>query len=377
MFWIRLFPDFHTTSYTPVLYHTQQQQANNELNLITEKICQLVTRSTKLKVGDPAAKALAHEIANTLATTLAQHGSTATSLAPLLLSCAAEIRANCGLNGRLKTLPDWNVILDDDPCIHLHPLFQKTMGLFVVGNGPKRKATEPEPKVVEAPASKKCKMCQSLREAGRAPPWAMNRAPCSKVKVKLKDFISNDEDVLTNKVTHIKAETGTTVQLAVAQQAKSLDAEDTDSSAEDNNSDNKCSTAHLFGVQCERCIKDDVACTVVLGKKQGEVRKCCLNCNMTKTKCVHPNPDQEQFLRAALALKKAKSAQPDTGLPMDQTVSAVGRQYTTAWDDPKGIESTGPGNLPAPVIRASSEPLQPNVSLPLSSLPSASSSHKD
>ncbi|KAG2345441.1 hypothetical protein BDR05DRAFT_946938 [Suillus weaverae] len=322
-----------------------------------DEFCWLVTRSTKLKVGDPAAKALAHEIASTLATALAQHGSTATSLPPLLLSCAAEIRANCSLNGRLKTLPDWNIILDDDPRIHLHPLFQKTVGyqypqspatppavpttppahmtpstspapmtpltlptpemsqqqvaalllpalppstptkphrLFVVGNGPKCKAPEPEPEVVEALAPKKCKMCQSLHKAGRAPPRVMNRALQSKVKVKLKEFISNDEDVPTNKVTHIKA--------------KSLDAEDMNSSAKDNDSDDECSTARLFGVQCKRCIKDDVACTIVLGKKQGEVHKCCLNCDAKKTKCVRLNPDQEQFLHAALALKKAKSA---------------------------------------------------------------------
>ncbi|KAG1823862.1 uncharacterized protein BJ212DRAFT_1476716 [Suillus subaureus] len=65
--------------------------ANNTFNLVAGKIGRLITRSQKLKDGDPTAKILAHEIAVTLATALAQHGNTVTLLSPKLLSCTAEI----------------------------------------------------------------------------------------------------------------------------------------------------------------------------------------------------------------------------------------------------------------------------------------------
>jgi hypothetical protein len=67
-------------------------------------------------------------------------------------------------------------------------------------------------------------------------------------------------------------------------------------------------TVRLFGIQCERCIKDDIPCAVILGKKLGEVRKCCRNCDEKKTKCVRPTPEQAEVLRAAAALKKSKAA---------------------------------------------------------------------
>ncbi|KIK31419.1 hypothetical protein CY34DRAFT_19945 [Suillus luteus UH-Slu-Lm8-n1] len=102
--------------------------SNSKFSLITDKVCRLITRSNKLKVGDPAAKSLAHEIAMALATAFTQHGNATTLFSPLLLSCATELRDKSGPNGRLVTLPDWKAISEVDPRIKSHPLFPKIVG---------------------------------------------------------------------------------------------------------------------------------------------------------------------------------------------------------------------------------------------------------
>ncbi|KAG1720697.1 hypothetical protein EDB19DRAFT_1835834, partial [Suillus lakei] len=98
------------------------QDANIAFNLVRNKISHLITRWAKLKEGDLAAKSLSCDIAVTF------HGNAATSFAPMLLSCTAEIWDKSGPNGRLKGVPDWSSVADDDPCIWGHPLFHKTVG---------------------------------------------------------------------------------------------------------------------------------------------------------------------------------------------------------------------------------------------------------
>jgi hypothetical protein len=64
------------------------------------------------------------------------------------------------------------------------------------------------------------------------------------------------------------------------------------------------STKHLFGIQCKQCIKDDVLCIVMLGKKLGEVRKCCRHCEVKKTKYVHLTEEEAAALLAEVTLKR-------------------------------------------------------------------------
>ncbi|KAG0691616.1 hypothetical protein DFH29DRAFT_884064 [Suillus ampliporus] len=260
------------------------QEANDAFNLVTDKISCLITWSQKMKAGDTDAKRLAHEIAVTLATAFAQHGSAATLFSPRLLSCTAKIRDNSAPNGKLKGLPDWAAISDDDVRIRDHPLFHKTVGftypsstpssptpappaptapstpkvaltlspissrlpspapmvkydLFVVGT--KRKAstpsTLPDPEVIEAPQPlpKKCKMARAAREISLPPPA---------------------DGVIYVRKRPVDAGAG-------AQPAWLPETESAGSTAEEQH------TVRLFPEQCEWCIKDNVSCTVILGKK--------------------------------------------------------------------------------------------------------------
>ncbi|KAG1842962.1 hypothetical protein F4604DRAFT_1938408 [Suillus subluteus] len=261
---------------------SSSQHTNDTLNLVVKKIDWLVKRSEKLKASDPAAKTLAHEIAVTLATAFTQHGNAATSLAPLLLSCMAEIRDKSGANGKLKALPNWGTISDNDPWIRTHPLFPKSVG----------KAVEP--------ASKKARTCLKKCEASKAP-QAKSRARSTKVKSK--EFITDDEcdEVPADKVIFVKSKTtampGT--QTAIPEVAKSK------------------------GTQCKRCIKDNIPCTVVLGKKKGKIWKCCRNCDEKKMKCIRLTPEEASIFQAVVAEKKAKAANKKSRTPAPRTQSRV------------------------------------------------------
>ncbi|KAG1831095.1 hypothetical protein EV424DRAFT_1343219 [Suillus variegatus] len=81
-------------------------EANTALNLVTQTIQCFITRFNKLQVGDPAAKTLTHDIAITL------HSLN---------------RDKSGPDRKLKSLPDWSTISDDDHRIKSHPLFLKTV----------------------------------------------------------------------------------------------------------------------------------------------------------------------------------------------------------------------------------------------------------
>ncbi|KAG2045655.1 hypothetical protein BDR06DRAFT_1015431 [Suillus hirtellus] len=101
---------------------SSSEYANKALNLVTDKIQWIIKKSEKLPMGDLAAKTLTHKIAVTL------HGHAATSVPPMLLSCTAELQYKSAPNGKLKGLPDWAMISDNDSHITSHPLFKKTIG---------------------------------------------------------------------------------------------------------------------------------------------------------------------------------------------------------------------------------------------------------
>ncbi|KAG2099264.1 uncharacterized protein F5147DRAFT_655863 [Suillus discolor] len=52
-------------------------------------------------------------------------------ISPQLLSCAAVVR-QYSKGGAFETLPDWNSVVDDDPCIKSHPLLPQDVGLPVL-----------------------------------------------------------------------------------------------------------------------------------------------------------------------------------------------------------------------------------------------------
>ncbi|KAG1839661.1 hypothetical protein DFJ58DRAFT_733251 [Suillus subalutaceus] len=395
---------------------SSSQHANNALNLVAEKIDRLVKRSEKLKASTPAAKTLAHEIA---ATAFAQHGNAATSLAPLLLSCAAEIRDKNGINGKLKALPDWGTISDEDPQILTHPLFPKSVGyrhpqplappailaelpaplppapstptpvqpalapspvppvtivpkakLFVPGNSNngnikgnrKHRASTPEAnvdasKAVE-PAAKKARTHSKKHKVSKAP-RANSRARSTKVKSK--EFITDDEhdEVLADKVIFVKSKTTAvpSTQPAIPV-AKSKDTQPADSASEDDALAEDDPSVHLFSVQCERCIKDNPPCAVILSKKNGEIRKCCRCCDEKKTKCIRPTTEEATILRAVAAKKKAKAANKkapvNTRAASRVHVPSVGRTLSPLVDkstneDAEGEDVVEPGT-PAPNV---------------------------
>ena len=79
-------------------------------------------------------------------------GAAATSLSPMLLSCAAEIRDNCGPNGKMRGVPDWSTVCEDDPRIRGHPLFIKTIG-YQRPRSPTPAPAPPAPVPAPAPAT--------------------------------------------------------------------------------------------------------------------------------------------------------------------------------------------------------------------------------
>ncbi|KAG1730908.1 hypothetical protein EDB19DRAFT_1912746 [Suillus lakei] len=363
------------------------QDGNIAFNLVRNKISRLITRWAKLKEGDPAAKSLSRDIAVAFTTALSQHGHAATSFTPMLLSCAAKIQDKSGPDGRLKGVPDWSSVSDDNPRIQGHPLFHKTVGyiypasaqmpaaasttapavapspcppmpatsmpeviptlsqlssptpspspspiikhkLFVPGTKHKALTPSPQPKPelevvdVPEPLPKKRKMAGHAREASRVPANGHKS-----VKAKSKEFVGDNADSnLQDKVIHICAEgmfffhfhfnlispllniADLTLQktpkvgISAQQPAWSPSVESASLMSGD------LHPVCLFAVQCERCIKDDTPCTMILAKKTGKIRKCCLNCDVKKTKCTRPSAEEQQALWAAIALKKAKAS---------------------------------------------------------------------
>ncbi|KAG1891931.1 uncharacterized protein F5891DRAFT_1209779 [Suillus fuscotomentosus] len=290
--------------------------SNQALNTITDKILLLVKRSQKLAEDNPAALTLAHKIAMNLASAFSQHSRTATTIVLILLSCAAEIRDK-SLNGRLKGLPDWSSISDDDVRIHTHPLYPKTLGyqlppasttapgpipvpapssaevsvkehaalpivappiterkhnLFVQGTVTKRKASMSEsedndvPKVIIRNAKP---LSKTRLDAGKAPPRKKMKPTQAKSK---KVVVEEDYDnIPTHDVIFRKPTVGPSNQPSIVQDRLLSKAESSsESDAEDAVSPEETSSAHIFGMPCECCIKDDVACTAVLAKKSGK-----------------------------------------------------------------------------------------------------------
>ncbi|KAG1883064.1 hypothetical protein F4604DRAFT_1677981 [Suillus subluteus] len=341
---------------------SSSQQANDVFNLVTEKIHWLIARSSKLEVGDPAAKPLAHEIAVTLIYLLFRqlHLPSMAMLPhhwpPSSLSCAAEIRDKSVPNGKLKALPDWNAISDDDLHIRNHPLFPKTIGykpptcpptpptapptppvpltpgphaplptpvvtivpkhkLFVLGNGNgntnanakengKRKASTPESNVN---ADKDLKKQKTSRHAAGKAPWAKNKAHSSKVKSK--EFVTNDDDkqVLADKIIFVKRKI-TALPGTQPVIKEMTNTQHPDSTSKDDAPAKQKSSMCLFGMQCEGCIKHNIPCKVVLSKKMGKIQRCCRNCNEKKMKCIRPTPEEARVLQLAVDLKKSKAA---------------------------------------------------------------------
>ncbi|KAG1889621.1 uncharacterized protein F5891DRAFT_1198556 [Suillus fuscotomentosus] len=303
---------------------SSSEHANEALNLVADKIQRIIKKSEKLPMGDSGSKTLAHEIAVTL---------------------NSETRAH--LNGKLKGLPDWATISDQDTRIRGHPLFNKTIRYTrpvppalpppvaaPIRTHPAAQASNSTPSEVAsalfpmvassattseprqqmegtnilnldnedeelAPLPAKCLASKSGREVSQAP----RERSRPRKKVKSKKIISEDEDdeVLLTNVIYVKnkKQPEDTVPV-VAPSAGAKPSIDTAKKPE--------SSARIFGDQCECCIKYDVTCMVAAAKKAGEIWKCCRTCDEKKTKCVRLDPAAAELLRAQIASKKANAS---------------------------------------------------------------------
>ncbi|KAG2108744.1 uncharacterized protein F5147DRAFT_652731 [Suillus discolor] len=281
--------------------------SNQALNAVADKILLLVKNSQKLAEDHLAALTLAHEIAVNLASAFSQHGRTATTIALILLSCAAEIRDN-SLNGRLKGLLDWSMISDDNICICTHPLYQKTVGY----QHPLTSTTAPTP--IPAPVQPSSQVSIEERAASLivTPPvtemkhdlfvqgMTKQKASTKKIKPTLaklkKAVVGDDDDIPTQDVIFVKRKptVGPRNQPLIAKDRPLSATESSESDAKDAVSPKETSSVRLFGMQCEHCIKDDIPCTIVLAKKSGEI------------KCHLPGPECGAILRGEVATHKAK-----------------------------------------------------------------------
>ncbi|KAG1721906.1 uncharacterized protein EDB91DRAFT_1256311 [Suillus paluster] len=342
------------------------QDANDALDLVSDKIARLITQSEKLKQGDAAAKSLAHEIAITLVGAFAQYGNAVTSFAPRLLSCAVEIQDNSSLNGKLRGLPDWTQISDDDPHIRVHPLFHKTVG-YTRPAGPstqEARLASPVP-----PATTSTREASMTLSPITSPTPTPSPPPAPAPKHNL--FVPGTKRKASTPDPEPSAPEGDVIMVVRAPLPKKLKMEpavwktatpppsvSNEDSAEDTH------PMRLFLTQCERCIKDDVPCTVMLGKKNGEVRKCCRNCDGKKTKCVRLFAEQQRLLWAAVALKgvkapaaaekKAQNGTPKNNAPPTQALTAEDDADAEGDDDPEHVPAimlpAQPGPVPTPTV---------------------------
>ncbi|KAG1740979.1 hypothetical protein EDB19DRAFT_1828364 [Suillus lakei] len=307
------------------------QDANIAFNLVHDKISCLITRWAKLKEGDPAAKSLSRDIAMTFispsflsdffqTTALSQHGNAATSFTPMLLSCAAEIRDKSGPDGRLKGVPDWLSVLDDNPCIWGHPLFHKTVGYAYPASAqtpPAASTTAPAVAPSPCPPTPATSMPEVTSTLSQLSSPTPSPPPSPVIKHKLfvpgmkcKALTPSPQPKPELEVIDVPEPLPKKRKTAGhAREASRVPANDPSDIAQSTYSaSGDPHPVRLFPMQCERCIKDDTPCTMILAKKTGEIRKCCLNCDIKKTKCTCPSTEEQRALWAAVALKKAKAS---------------------------------------------------------------------
>ncbi|KAG1752341.1 uncharacterized protein EDB91DRAFT_1243120 [Suillus paluster] len=325
---------------------------------------------------DAADKSLAHEIAITLVGAFTRYGNAATSFTPRLLSCAAEIWDKSGPNGKLRGLPDWMQILDDDPCIQVHPLFHKTIGYTRLVGPSTQEACLASP---VPPAATLIQEALVTLSPIPSPTPSPSPSPAPAPKHNL--FVPSTKRKASTPEAETSAPEGDVIvvvrtplpkkckmALAVWKTATPPPSVSNEESAEDTH------PMRLFPTQCERCIKDNIPCTVMLGKKNGKVRKCCHNCNGKKTKCVCLSMDQQRLLQAAAAAeKKARNGMPKNNAPPMQVkyrtqlrapVSTCAtsqiRQALTAEDDADAEGDDDPEHVPAVILLA--QPVQSGTS---------------
>ncbi|KAG2352883.1 hypothetical protein BDR07DRAFT_1497479 [Suillus spraguei] len=260
------------------------EHANSALNLVADKIVRLTSRAQQLKESDPSGNCL-HATWKRCDLAVAD-----------LLSCAAEIRDKSGPDFKLKALPDWTTTIGYQPPPSPPPATASSLPTPPGFNPGQTHAPPPEAKrqkVAKTPAASPPP--EKRLVLGRAPPKSRSRAPSRRPKSK--EFVSDDEDddVPTKDIIVVKRKaivgTSGSVEPGIAGSSKPL--QPAASSGEDS-------------VTCERCIKDEIPCAVILSKKSGEVRKCCRNCDEKKTKCIRPDAERADLLRRIVAAKKAK-----------------------------------------------------------------------
>ncbi|KAG2049642.1 hypothetical protein BDR06DRAFT_975126 [Suillus hirtellus] len=298
---------------------SSSEHANEALNLVADKIQQIIKKSEKLSMGDSGSKTLAHEIAVTLDTRICSHplfNKTIGYMRPVPLASpppvAAPIHTHPAAQASNSTPSE--VALALFPMVApvpppLNPI-AKPFNLLILGNkwkAPTSKLDDEDEEPV--PPLAKHLVSKSGHEVLQAP------QECSRPrkKVKLKKIISEDEDdeVLLTNVIYVKyseninnsrqnkKQPKDTVPV-VAPSAGAKPSIDTVKKPE--------SSARIFSNQCEHCIKYDVACMGAAAKKAGKIWKCCCTCDEKKTKCVWLDPAAAELLCAQIALKKAKAS---------------------------------------------------------------------
>ncbi|KAG1868420.1 hypothetical protein F4604DRAFT_1682349 [Suillus subluteus] len=213
--------------------------------------------------------------------------------------------------------------------------------LFVPGNANakengKHKALTPEPDVNTGKDLKKQK--RSRCTASKAP-RAKSKARSSKVKSK--EFVTDDnkEQVSADKIIFVKRKI-TALPSTQPVIKEMTNTQHPDSTSEDDAPAEQKSSVRLFGTQCEGCIKHDIPCEVVLGKKKGEIRRCCCNCDEKKTKCIRPTPKEARVLRLAVDLKKSNAATKTWVTKTTRTKTPVISQALSPVVDKSGDEDT-------------------------------------
>ncbi|KAG2138392.1 hypothetical protein DEU56DRAFT_945524 [Suillus clintonianus] len=324
-----------------------------------------------------------HDVARKVSQALKDHGRNASVIPPFLLSVAAEVRDT--MNKSIA--PDWKRVRDDDPRIHSHPFFAKTVGYVKGGKpatGPPSKKlsvppidilpTAPPPTTSVAPEPTADKGKRPVRETRKrrsdspvaAPRSKKPKVPKPKSKALLTDT-EDDADLPTGTVIVTKKSTNAAPapkqadekiartlakgkgkeeekevakptrgrQMAKADEDKHDDEDQNEDEDEDANTkaDPKADpNAETYNPPCKRC--GTAPCLVYVGKT-GQVAKACTRCHIMKVKCDRPvssRPARASRSRVrsrnTRATSSVRAATPiveseEDGIPIDAPVAAA------------------------------------------------------
>ncbi|KAG2052601.1 hypothetical protein BDR06DRAFT_972981 [Suillus hirtellus] len=317
------------------------EQANQALNITLATLQSLMKHCIKVKEGDPEALRLSDEIVRRMAKDLKMYGRSATSFLPQLLSFAAVVREN-SKGSAFKSVPDWTSVTDNNPRIKSHPHFDKTVDYI----SPSLDDLSTDPATANPPTTLTTPTTITLPSASTSMPSLMESNVLVEPEVEtnrssgLRKGEAEDHPIPIDTPTSPLAKYNLFVPGTKKRKPATEDMDEavvvpTNKSPSPSEepvkkkkkvesqpiarpavwgSDADIATpwkhsVHYHPQQCDKCVKLDIACVILLDKKFGFMCLTCENCNSMKILCVIDGVGVHQRLQAKAAKASADPSQ--------------------------------------------------------------------